>query len=384
MKYYLFISISVRLVKSGDLIIAIMNRDLFRYKLRFISIALIFGYAFMHVKLAGVYSGATLDEMINFTARLPFGQRMLVPALARLLSYILPLGTYQLFFLLEVIFVALFFIALYQLLRTIFNAERAILLSWLFFLLLPLMSIVNYRFTIEGEASFFYPADSASLFFMALGFFFCLKQQWRWLILLIFIATFNRESSILLVLLIPALHWQQLKKVRAVFSLALISYLLARLMVVLLTCKLPGTYSEWYFRDTSHSHFEANLLWLLADNNLLLFVFCFCGLPLFWFGFYDYIPLQYRPIRYLALFYFLGLLLVGHFMEARIFNELLILLYFPVCIAISRWLEELPPFISAKQGWIYFINRYAVLAILLLIIIGRSFINPLVLWFAAN
>ncbi|KTD51915.1 hypothetical protein Lqui_0759 [Legionella quinlivanii] len=361
-----------------------MNRDLFRYKLRFISIALIFGYAFMHVKLTGVYDGATLDEMINFTARLPFGQRMLVPALARGLSYILPIGTDQLFFLLELLFVSSFFIALFHLLRTEFSIDEARLLSWFFLLLLPLMSIINYRFTIDGEASFFYPADSASLFFMTMGFLFCVKEQWRWLVPLIFIATFNRESSILLVLLIPALHWQQLKKVQAIFGLALITYLLARLLIVLLTYKLPGTYSEFYFRDTSHTHFEANLLWLLEDNNLLFFIYCLCGLPLFWFGFHDYIPPQYQPIRYVALIYFIGLLLVGHFMEARIFNELLILLYIPVSIAVSRWVSGRSPFISAKQHWLYFADRYAVLVILVAIVVGRAAINPWVLWFAAN
>ena len=111
----------------------------------------------------------------------------------------------------------------------------------------------------------------------------------------------------------------------------------------------------------------------------MLFLFCFAGLPLLWFAFYDYIPLIYRPLRYLALSYFLMLLLVGNFFEARIFSEILVLLYLPVCVALNRWLGDMKP-ITPKMdnSVIYYIDRYAVLAVLLFVVAFRQPLKTMV------
>lgn len=356
-----------------------MNHDLQRYKTRFISLVLITGYAFMHVKLTGVYTDASLDKLIDFSARLPFGQRLLVPAIAHVLHRILPFSIEELFFTLEWVFVGLFFITLNALLTRFFSERQAQGLAWLFLLLLPLMSVVNYRFSTGGEATFFYPADSAMLLFMTVGLWWCLESRWALLIPLIFIATFNRESSILLVLIIPALHWQQGSSIIKPSLAALVAYLVARALVIYLVSDLPGQFMEWYFRASVHTYFEVNLYWLLQEQHLLLFMFCFAGLPLFWFAFYDYIPPRFRPLRVVALLYFLALLMVGNFIEARIVNELLILLYLPVCLAVSNWMMEQEPYPSG-QGIYYYIGRYAVLASLVLIVILRHYLNYGVIW----
>src|SRR3546814_6252291 len=115
---------------------------------------------------------------MNFSAQLPFEQRLLVPALANLLSHIFPLTVDKLFFLLEWLFISLFYFSLYQLLQLEFSPRQAQLLSWLSILLLPLMTVINYRFRVYGGAPFFYPSDTASLFFMALGFLLCLRTKW--------------------------------------------------------------------------------------------------------------------------------------------------------------------------------------------------------------
>ncbi|KTD66328.1 hypothetical protein [Legionella spiritensis] len=357
-----------------------MNKELLRYKIRFISIVLLVGYAYMHVKLTGVYTDSTLQELMNFRVRMPYGQRVLVPAIAHFLHGYLPLTVDETFFVLELLFTTLFFLALRALLLKSFSEKQALLLSWLFLLLLPLATVVNYRFTTGGQATFFYPYDTAALFFIAAGWLLCLEARWFLFVPLVFLATLNRESSILLVILVPALYWRQWIKVLMPTLSAATAYVAARLIILYWLQNAPGSIVEWYYRGGSHTYFEANLVWLLEDQNLLLFMFCFAGLPLFWFVFRDYIPGQYRPIRFIAFFYFLGLFLIGNFNEVRIFNEIILLLYPPVCLALDRWLQGLEPYPIKTRGLACYCERYFILTALALMVLLWCWLNDVVIW----
>ncbi|WED42986.1 hypothetical protein [Legionella cardiaca] len=358
-----------------------MNKDLLNYKSQFITVILLLGYTFLHIRLTGRYVDATFDQLLDFSARLPFGQRVLMPAIANGLSFLLPLTASELFTITEFITNSLFYVSLTKLLCQEFSPRQAQGLSWLFFLLLPLVTVINYRFSITGEAAIYYPYDSASLFFMATAFLLCLRERWIYFIPLLFLATFNRESSFLLVLMIPALHWDKLRTVVKPLVFSLLTFILARIIILFLVQELPGQLLEFYFRNADHTHFEVNLSWLFNEEHILLFIFGFAGLPLFWFGFYDYIPPQYRPLRYIALVYFLGLLVIGNFMEARIFIEIVVLLYLPVCVAMRRWAQDLEPF-SQSPGVLPYVERYFVLGVLLLTILFHKVINPVIVWFA--
>jgi len=356
-----------------------MNTELFRYKLRFISILLVLGYAYLHMQIADVYVGTGLEQLIDFKVRLPYGQRLLVPAMAHFFRTIFSFNTSEVFFLLECLFVTLFYWTNYHLLRLTLDENTSRLLNWLFILLLPLVSVINYRFTLDGEANFFYPSDSAALFFTAAGMYLCLRQQWYWFIALIFVATFNRESALLLVFLIPVFYWQQFRQKIKVFALASLSYLVARLTIVWLTSDLPGAFAEWYFRHSHYTHFITNLTWLLREHHLLMFIYCLAGLPLLCFVFHDYIPRKFLPIRYLVLAYFLGLLCVGIFMESRIYHEIMVLLYFPLAIAIVRWLKEEPVTNESPKG-MALVDRYLIFVILLFVLLLQKPINDLILF----
>ncbi|MBA2653229.1 MAG: hypothetical protein H0U73_13335 [Tatlockia sp.] len=355
-----------------------MNNELLRYKSRFLTFVLLLGYAFIHTQLTGLYSELSLSGFIDFSVRLPYGQRLLVPALANLAARVLPLAAEELFFLLELLFITLFYFAMKSLMQREFDLRQAQFLSWLFILLLPLITVVNYRFRTNGIATFFYPSDTSTLFFMAIGLLLCLRSQWLYFIPWVFLATLNRESSILLVLIIPALYWQTLKTVLKPMAWALLAYLLARLLILQFLHGIPGELIEWRAEGAPFNHFRYNLLWLMNGQNILLFIFCFAGLPFFWFAFFDFIPLQYRPLRYIALFYFLGLLMVGRFMEARIFSEIVVLLYLPVCIALKNWLSGFEPIVS-DHFLAYYINRYAVLSLLFATVILHQLLYHLVL-----
>ncbi|QDP71201.1 hypothetical protein FOG18_00680 [Legionella israelensis] len=357
-----------------------MNEDFFRYKNRFITIFLIISYTYLHFKLTGVYADATLGKLVHFTARLPFGQRLLIPYLAHFITTYLPFKYVTVFFVMEGVFVALTYHMMKALFRYEFSDIHAKAFAWLFLLLLPLISVINYRLTIKSWAAFYYPFDTATLFFMAGGYLFCLQKRWHIFIPWIFFATLNRESSVLLVFLVPALHWRDFRQHLKPFFFAMLSYILARALVLYLVRDLPGSVFELYNLKLLRTYFELNTYWLLNMKNFLLFVFCLAGVPLFWFAFYDYIPLRYRPLRYLCLLYFIGLLLVGNFMESRIFGEIFILLYLPVCIAVTRWLNQENPFLLEHVGIMAYLNRYMVISILMLIVLLRYPLNNLITW----
>lgn len=358
-----------------------MNKDLLTYKSRFITIALIFGYTFLHFVLTRTFVETPFEHMINFSIPFPYAQRVLVPLLVYPLSSLQIPSPYY-FFLAEGLFTALMYIGIYQLLRIEFNERESQLLSWLFILLLPLVTIINYRLTVGATGTFFYPSDTPAIFFTTIGLVWCIRAQWVYFIPLVFLATLNRESAFLLVLLIPVLYWQRLKEILIPLSLAFVAYASARIIILSFLRGTPGKLIEWNAFHSFYTHFQVNLEWLFSDLNVILFSFCFAGLPLFWFAFYDYIPKSYRPLRYLTAFYFLGLLLVGNFIEARIFGEIIALLYMPVCSALRDWLTAKDFLIEENRApaFLYYLNRYAVLLTFALIIIFHTFFNKLLLW----
>ena len=355
-----------------------MHDDFFRYKSRFITFTLLLGYTFLHIKLTGLYVETTFAKMVDFTVIFPFAQRVLVPALVHVMGYFIPLSNEHLFFFLEWLFVGLFYYSLRQLLQEEFSLRQATLLSWLFILLLPLITVVNYRYTVNSAAGYFFPGDTPALFFMALGFLLCLRSQWYLFIPLIFLATLNRESSILILLLIPALHLQKGYAIVKPLFFATMAYCLARLIILFVLKDVPGPVFELMFGKGPFSHFELNMAWLFGGENFLFFTFCFAGIPLFWFAFYDYIPKRYRPLRYIALFYFLVLFVVGNFREARFFSEISLLLYLPVCVALRHWLSD-DSIYPQNTTVAAYIDRYAVITILIMVLVFHRAINQCII-----
>lgn len=361
-----------------------MNTDIFRYKINFLTVLLILGYTYIHTHLTGSYVDATLDMFYNFTVRIPFAERLLIPLLYRGMSYIFPFSLFEIYFLIELFFVSIAFFILFKLLRSQFSDKQSILLTWLFFLILPLVTIINYRLMDPSLpfAAFAYPYDTPTLFFMFAGILFCLREQWGYFLINLILATLNRESSILLVLLIPSLQWKSSNtQERSLSTLAVLTvmffmvYSLIHGYILYLLRNRMGVPFDYFIYNTNIPRFSDNLYWLFNKNNLLQFMFCFAFLPVFWFVFYDYIPKNLRPIRYVALFNFIILFYVGAFKEARIFLEIVALLYFPVCIAVKQWVENKAPYqVSHECLMINCLDRYGVLSIIFLMLVISKFL----------
>lgn len=356
-----------------------VNNDLFRYKSYFLTLALLFSYTYLHISITGYYVDTSPDNFINLVVRLPYAQRLLVPTIAHWFQFFFYLPTEQIFFLLEWLFVGLLYFSLKHLLQTEFSDKQAKALAWLFLLFLPLVTAINYRFPFGGRATFYFPNDTPTLFFIAIGYLLCLQKKWVYFIGCVFLATLNRESSILLPLLIPTLYLRQFSHFLKPFIFSLFAYMLGRIIVWLLVGHLPGHFVEFYYA-LQYTHFHLNMVRLCTGQQLFFFIYCLAGMPLFWFVFYNYIPLRYRPLRYLLLFYFLSLLVVGNFVEARIFGEMVVFLYLPVCVAVKRWLLDEKMDDETGTGILYYLDRYLVIMTFLLVCVLNPFINAGIVW----
>ncbi|WP_232220295.1 hypothetical protein [Legionella tunisiensis] len=81
----------------------------------------------------------------------------------------------------------------------------------------------------------------------------------------------------MLVLLIPALYWQNLRLIFKPLLFAILAYFLARFLIVLSLHDIPGQLMEWYFRGSSYTYFEVNLLWLFNEQHIFYLYFVLRG-----------------------------------------------------------------------------------------------------------
>jgi hypothetical protein len=70
---------------------------------------------------------------------------------------------------------------------------------------------------------------------------------------------------------------------------------------------------------------------------------------------------------------------MGVFPEARIFTEIALLLYLPICIALNEWLSGEPALVIETTGMWYFFNRYAVIGILIFIVVFQKSLNQVIM-----
>ncbi|MCA0402409.1 MAG: hypothetical protein LCH30_01295 [Proteobacteria bacterium] len=349
-----------------------MNKDIFQYKKRGTLFILLFSFTYLYTKLTAQVTNLPFEGLIHFSVPLPYNQRVLVPLTARLITYLSPLQLNHIFFLIALIFFCLTYLCLVKLMQMAYSKKQAQLLAALFILLLPLCLVINYRYSWGGEAAVFHPYDAATFFFMTLGFYLCLKQKWLYFFINLFFATLNRESSFLLILLIPCLNYKEMKGNYRLLFFAIFLYALTRYLIFYCLPNHDGSFIEFNMQQGEQSHFAMNMQWLFLKENIFLCSFSFLFLPLIWFCLCDYIPPQYRPIRYISLFYFLLLIFVGNITEARIFIEIIVLLYFPACLAISNWLNG--NYYQFKPSLCTFIDRYAIIFVLSLFFVLAAFL----------
>lgn len=323
-----------------------MKTDIERYKLNILIILLIVAYTFMHFSLNGIFVDTTFDKLVTFSVNKPYVYRVLTPWLARCL---MPwLNRDESFFLIELISVIGLFFCVYQLFKSTFEQRAALLYALLFFIFLTLTFIVNYRFIIYQPATLYFPYDTPAMLFTTLGLYLSLQKKFTWLYPLMIIATLNRESSVLILMLLPALYYKTDTPWQRPFLVSTILYTLVRLIIMLIFKSHSGDWMELTHHAMHVPHVIKNIAVLLERHAFLWFLAEMAFMPVFWFAVSSYIPKPLRGLRFIALFYIIGLFLVGNILEGRIWGETVALLYFPTMIGVKNWLNDEPVIVPSS------------------------------------
>ncbi len=315
-----------------------INQDIERYKKNTLTVLMIIAYTFMHYRLNGLYTETTFEKLTAFQVIKPYANRLLLPILAHELQTLLPLPYLYLIF--EATFVSLIVFVTRKLFCLYCDSKESYFYSLLFIGILCLVYIINYRFAAGREGTFFFPYDTPAVFFTLLGLYLVLTKQLFWVYILVPIATLNRESSLLIILMLPALFSGTKTPWIKPFLITSFIYGLTRIIIAFLLRHHQGSVAELYNLHSHYPHLTENIYFLM-QRDFFTWILAEMGfLPLIWFTFSNYIPKALKHLKFVVLFYIIALFIVGNIIEGRLFGEVVAILFLPSMLAIKNYLNN--------------------------------------------
>jgi hypothetical protein len=152
-------------------------------------------YALLHLSTTRMLQGATLPALVTGTAATPFQHRVLIPFVFRKLCELVPelasaLQT------LTTISEALFHLAA-VLAATLYLRRRGASALTATLSALPIALLPFLYFVVPPFRPFFYPSDTASLFFLLACLILASERKWTAFAVLFVLGTVNRETTVL-------------------------------------------------------------------------------------------------------------------------------------------------------------------------------------------
>jgi hypothetical protein len=276
-------------------------------------------FSHMHILMCDQAKKASLDLLLANLADTPFQYRVLVPWLVQWVSYRLipnPASSIQIFTMMEFFFTFALCIALrFYIGLFISDAVRASVYALSIFLLLP----YQYIFYTPSFHSIFYPSDIPSVFFFTLGLILICKQNWFLYYPIFVIATFNRETTIFLVLIywITTISKTNWPTVTCQCLIQVVLWLLIKHYLAVLYTDNPGPGIFVSFISTN---------WMKLGNplNAIRVASSFCFVWVVVLLRFSLITSRFLQKTTFVVFpYVIGLFIVGNIVELRIFGELI-------------------------------------------------------------
>lgn len=283
------------------------------------------------------YGGATWKMLYELVAPVPFGNRILVPLLSRPLVAV-DFDIKIAFMFWEVAFSILLIYSLFRVFRLYLDDKWSRLFSLLIFLFLPLAFLLKFKWPI------FYPYDTAAMAFIILSMYLVLKERWMLLVILVAIATLNRESSILVPLIFAAMYADKMATKRFFHILILLSsaYIAVRIGLMEITRSNPHPYGgQMAFVAGDHLRINTNLYWFIRNPvNPFIFLGSIGFTPLFVVLLRKSIPQHIMNLALVCGVYIFMLAFIGNLYESRIFGEVLVIAYVMICLGTYSYLNE--------------------------------------------
>lgn len=292
------------------------------------------GYALLRLVMNREYEGATWEQLYSLQAPLPFGHRILIPLLCRPLVDGLGLPIRQAFQVFEILSGFALFLALRWTLRAYVAERVASFFACLFFFVLPFLFLLNYRWPV------FYPYDTPSVAFTVLAFGLLVRERWGLAVAVMAVAAVNREIAAFFPLLAFCLLFGRVptRKIVGWMLVMWAVYFAVRSAIALALPQDLGESLHFHVGDTLR--ILNNLDWLVVSRlNAVLLLASMGFLPVFWITLRDWLPSGLWRVGLLALLMFIPLLFVGNLYEPRIYGEIAVLLYLPLCLACWGWLS---------------------------------------------
>lgn len=354
----------------------------------FILIALIYAstYTALRFALNTQYKVASWKMLYDFTAPIPYAYRVLVPFISHPIVS-LGFSIKQAYMFWEFIFSFFLIIVLFKIFKIYLNRRWAMFFSVLFMHVLPFIFLFKFMWPL------FYPYDTPAIFFTILGMYLILKRHWVSLVLLTAISTFNRESSILILMMFAVIYFgrMRLKKYLIILFSLFSTYFLVREVTHLIAEGNRMLYngSMSLVIGGNNWRWNNNIEWLKKDANSLILLATMGFLPLLFIFLKKFVPEYLIRLRVVVLTFFIMLCFVGNFYEPRVFGEIVIIMYFIVSLGFYSFLtqETVSDINEAEEsilsGWWKYAERVFVLmlvigvvaAMLILKSLGVSYLN---------
>lgn len=277
-------------------------------------------------------------SLVFHSAATPFQYRYLLPALLRFLYLYLHLNIVIGTFLFEFVFFFCLNVVSKKIYDLVFNHKYNL---YIFYLGLFFTLSLTYVFTKFNNYYFIY--DIPSLFFISLGTFFILKNNFKGLCFIMLIGTINRETTIILpaIYLLKNIKIQKGQNVKiCVFNFLYLMLFWIGIKVVLfytfINSSGSGAFQYYYGTSLKLTHFQDNFNFLFSTN--LFYLLPFAGgswiVYLFW-NKLDSIILKQTLL--LLIPFVIGMFFVGIIYELRVFGEFSVFLYLSLFSVLNNY-----------------------------------------------
>lgn len=307
----------------------------------------------LRLKFNREYDGASWEALVDGTAKLPFGHRVLVPSLVRpfvdagvsiraafaateWLATIAALGGME------------------AALRRFIDERFARVGGFAFAAVLGLAFLLPFRWPV------FYPWDTPAIACIAWGVALAHGRRHGPLVVLAIVGAANRESAVLLPLITLALLAGSEHRREAVrsASLQVAGVVMVRLAISVLIPAAKGNVVD--LRVAGMWRIDHNLQWLADPMHVLPILGAFSLLPVLWVVVRRDIPLILRRLEWVIIPAVAGLMVVANLYEPRAWGEPLTLLFLGVVVGVVRWAQGAEPAAHESSA----LARWASLALL--------------------
>ncbi len=325
-------------------------------------------WAWLRISLNREYGPASWQTLIELRAPLPFGHRVLVPALLRpLVDAGVPVA--WAFGLSEWLATMTLVLVLRRAMAVELQPRAAILGAVLVLPVLTPALLLQHRWPI------FYPWDAWAAVALVLGCDALRRGNTALVFAVVIVGAFNRESVALVPLCAVALRLGR-EPVRTTVARAVLlgfAYAGARASLPWLVPAARGAPLHlWVEGQLRLWH---NLGWLAAPANAAQWCGSISCLPAAWWAVRRHVPADLQRLQLPALVGLAGLLVVANAYEPRVYGELMVLAWWVVWIGAWRWASaaavatasppgEAAPGRGPAPKWLAVLDRWGALALL--------------------